>query len=372
MLEGKTEILNELTNDKYASFINKDALVYNSFIYGSNDGIGQMITVQGDARTATDYIPVIGGQAYYLYTAAFDPRLYAFYDENKQFIKHAASTNSAPPITQPLIAPANAAYLRLTILENRIPDAWMGTSSALTMPYREYMPISVETISAVENPVHHIGREFSTFTKCLCIGDSLTEGVFNDIAGTNAGRTVSQYSYPSILQKLSGVDCTNLGNGGFTSIRWYDYHQNDDLSGHDCAIIMLGVNDGLLNTSEDDMITALNAIINKVKTENAGIKIFLSTLTTAYKHINRWAEINEIIRGIANMTANVYLVDIAQYSEINRLSAYTNGHLTAIGYQKMAAEFMAYISNIIATKADDFKFIQFIGSDWADVDAAGI
>ena len=82
------------------------------------------------------------------------------------------------------------------------------------------------------------------FNKCICIGDSLTEGTFNrNEDGTMHYISFGKYSYPTFLSKLTGIEVTNLGNAGLTSAEWYNRHKEDDLSGYDIAIIQLGTND---------------------------------------------------------------------------------------------------------------------------------
>lgn len=82
------------------------------------------------------------------------------------------------------------------------------------------------------NPTEYKTHIFGTFNKCLCIGDSLTEGVFNHKLYNNKYTSViSKYSYPTQLANLSNLEVTNLGHSGYTSVNWWNEEQNTDLSG---------------------------------------------------------------------------------------------------------------------------------------------
>jgi lysophospholipase L1-like esterase len=253
--------------------------------------------------------------------------------------------------------------------------------------------------SADESPITYQGNEIQIFSRGLCIGDSITQGVFNHSEGEI---TIPKYSYPSILKRITGIDIVNAGVAGLTSKTWYEASLDSDAkygrwvnnewvwhiapevgetdivstsldySGFDFAVIHLGINDvGMMGdaTVEEAIATFetnINNIINKVKTSNNGIKVFLATIIPCYAITGNtvYESFNEKIREIANATENVYLIDLNTYSELFDGTAYENSHLTAIGYHKMASELAAYISYIIKTNLDEFKEIQFIGTDY--------
>lgn len=123
--------------------------------------------------------------------------------------------------------------------------------------------------STVTTPVKYTGNEISMFARGICIGDSVTEGSFDG----NGGVVVKRFSYPAILERISGVDIVNAGIAGATSQSWYEAAQNSesiwgkwvnqewvwnsnptntgndiisstlDFSGFDFAVIHLGIND---------------------------------------------------------------------------------------------------------------------------------
>lgn len=262
--------------------------------------------------------------------------------------------------------------------------------------------VSTSEEDNTESPVEYNGNEIQMFSRGLCIGDSITEGVFNHEAGEV---TIKKYSYPSVLKRITGIDIVNAGVAGLTSKTWYEASLNSatmygkwvndewvwfenpdvgetdkvntalDYSGYDFAIIHLGINDiGMMGDATlDETIstfeTNINNIIGKLKTENTGIKVFLCTIIPCYavRGNTAYDAINGKIREIASATDNVYLIDLNEQSELVRGTVYENQHLTAMGYHKMANEIMSLINYTIHNNLADFKWVQFIGTELQEV-----
>lgn len=227
----------------------------------------------------------------------------------------------------------------------------------------------LERIGYQQGPCDYDGCEISVFDKILCIGDSLTAGVFNHYADGEAKFvTIGKYSYPTYLQKLTGVPCENMGNGGYTSAGWYDLHAADDLSGFDCAIIQMGVNDAIqYNAWTDTSATAFANIINKLQTENPGVKIFVATIIPATSYTGERYDL--ISQGIREFVAtlnddNVILLDMAVYGHTADSTAYNRGHLSAYGYWRLASDYKSYIGWYMHNNKDVFGEIQFAGTDY--------
>lgn len=252
---------------------------------------------------------------------------------------------------------------------------------------------------AKKSPAEYDGNEIQVFTRGLCIGDSITAGSFNHSDGEIANK---KYSYPSALKRITGVEVVNAGVAGLTSKTWYDasldsgtqwgrwvnnewvWNENPtvgesdkvstalDYSGYDFAVIHLGINDiGMMGDATLDetisiFASSINNIINKLKTESAGIKVFLATIIPSYATPGNttYKTLNDKIREIANAADDVYLVDLNLYSECAASTPYSNGHLTAIGYHRMASEIKSIISYTINQNLADFKEVQFIGTDY--------
>ena len=246
-------------------------------------------------------------------------------------------------------------------------------------------------------PVKYTGNEMSMFSRGICIGDSVTEGSFDG----NGGAVIKRFSYPAILERISGVEIANAGIAGATSQTWYEASLNSDnqwgkwvnqewvwntnpantgndvisstldFSGFDFAIIHMGIND-LASTYDNSKTieevltnfeTYINLIITKLKTANNGIKIFFATIIPSYAPATNptYKQLNEKIKTIAEATADVYLLDINSYSELASKPEYNVTHPTALGYHKLANEIRSYISYVISKNLSEFTEIQFVG-----------
>ena len=245
-------------------------------------------------------------------------------------------------------------------------------------------------------PTKYTGNEISMFSRGICIGDSVTEGSFDG----NGGAVIPRFSYPAILERITGIDIANAGVAGLTSQTWYEATQdstphwgkwvnqewvwnmdppnsgNDiisselDYSGFDFAIIHLGINDlapiyDNSKTIEEVLAnfeTYMNLIISKLKTANNGIKIFWATIIPSYAQPTNptYKQLNNKIKEMVEANDNVYLLDLTTYSEIASKPEYNVTHPTALGYHKLANEIKAYISYIISKNLSDFTEVQFI------------
>ena len=253
----------------------------------------------------------------------------------------------------------------------------------------------------IKNPIKHTGTEIQIFSRGICIGDSVTEGSFDNAQG---GAVIKRFSYPSILKRLTNIDIVNAGIAGMTSQTWYEASLDStpqwgtwvnqewvwnvnptntgsdvistvlDYSGFEFAIIHLGINDLAAvydNTKTIDEVlinfeTYMNNIINKLKAANNGIKIFLATIIPSYAPATNatYGQLNDKIKEIVKYTDNAYLLDLNTYSEVASKSAYNQTHPTALGYQKIASEIYSMISYIIKNNLDEFSSVQFIGTDY--------
>lgn len=221
-----------------------------------------------------------------------------------------------------------------------------------------------------DKPTLYGGKQISVFNKGVAIGDSLTAGVFNhNEGGSNAYATYQAFAYPAKLKQLCGVDMTNIGNGGYTSDQWWTAHENDDLSGNQFAIIQLGVNDAIQYSGwTQTSITAFTNIVNKLLTENTGIFVFVSTIIPATSYMGTaFTAVSNGIRDLVESINNDYviLLDMAAYGNTAEEVGYNNGHLSALGYERLALDYISYISYVIAQNPVLFRNIQFIGTNYS-------
>ena len=351
-----------------------------NLVPSSGEILHSYLNDSGEVKTATNpestnyqmcisgYIPVEEGKTLYLSGDTFIYwRYFGWYDSNKNYLGGKDDYNAMDFHNHVAFVdvPTNAKYLRITC--NTVEDlanTWADytgtapTNEVIFSTDQEHLDYGYYPT----NPCYFNGKDISVFNKIICIGDSITEGYFNKT--TSGGAVISKYSYPTILQKLTGVACENKGTSGATSVSWWASHSSDDFLGFDCAIINFGINDALQNIPESDMRAAFANIINALKNANTGIKIFIANVNPAYSRGNTtYNAVNAIIKDIAENTIDCFFVDLTT----NGLTVgvgYVYGHLTACGYRQLAKDYLSYISYIIRNNPEAFRYIQFIGSEF--------
>lgn len=303
---------------------------------------------------------------------------YAFYDENGNTLAWYPRDTDIP---NPFTAPAGAKYARFSVTsEAQTRSAWIYPSNSEPQPFKYLLSSDIHIES--ENPCDYQGDDICAFTKCLCIGDSLTSGTFNHRdSGSTEYIEYDKYSYPRNLERLTNLQVSNQGVGGRTSGEWYDMKAETDLSGYDIAIIQLGVNDdirrGQLGMTIEEWFADTTRckfadIITKLKTENKNIKIFAANIIPARSyHSASYLAFSEYLLNWYTTTyaddPNVIPLDIMQYGHTYDLEAYNCGHLSAYGYYRLAKDYKSFISWYMAKNPHVFKEIQFIGTDyWYD------
>ena len=137
----------------------------------------------------------------------------------------------------------------------------------------------------VESEMNASVTDFWTdaFTTCICIGDSVTEGVT-----IGCSSIAKQFSYPTRLTKMTGWTIENAGKAGVTALGWWQNHfASYDYTAYQIALIELGYNNGLTDTLDtdcvgDDYTTYADTntggyckIIEGVKAENPNIYVIL-------------------------------------------------------------------------------------------------
>ena len=368
--ENADEALNIATSlrsvDSIYRKVYEDVDLIKSLVNGYVKDDGTFST--NDSWRRTDYIDVSNlskvhfkGIVYWQY--------YAFYREDKTFLggkDQYGAWDYSDGICS-IDVPTDAKYLIVSFSSAENAESGWGSATG-TEPTGKTLYSSLEEYRdysfSPTNPCDYNGDEICTFNKILCIGDSITQGVFNhNEGGTSEYATIGKYSYPTYLSKITDVEVINCGIGGDTSVDWWNEKQNEDFSGYDCCIINLGINDVLKGTSIEDSRTAFTNILNAVKSANKNIKVFFATIVPAYaKGDSTYDNINTLIKEFAT-NENCYLVDLTEYSHCVKGGAYENGHLTALGYHRLAHDYKAYISFIMNQNPESFKWVQFIGTD---------
>lgn len=74
---------------------------------------------------------------------------------------------------------------------------------------------------------------------------------------------------------------------------------------------------------------------------------------------------NTAIRYMATIYSNVYVLDFETYYPLLETSwEYTQGHGNAMGYLNYSWQIGTYVDWIIRNNRNDFKYVQFIGTEY--------
>lgn len=283
-----------------------------------------------------------------------------YYGADKKYIK----TESLQDTNGIATIPKNAHYIVFYSVNRN----YFTQNNVAIKKYTESMDYVARPYGVIKNKkigthTRYSGKEFLVFDKVLCIGDSLTAGVYNhNENGSTEYIEITKYSYPTYMNKMYGINTTNWGYGGYNSKSWYEKKSSENWGGYDACIIALGANDVQITNTETKEY--LQRIVDKLKKENNGIKIFICTVLPAYyaTNVEKYVRINEQIKNIALENDNVYLIDMTEYSDCEISTEYVRGHLTALGYRKEAEELVNYISYVMRENINDFVFVHFINT----------
>lgn len=246
------------------------------------------------------------------------------------------------------------------------------------------------------------GGMMNIFRSVGCIGDSLSSGEFEfDSNGETGYWDCYEYSWGKQIERVTGIEITNFSRGGLTA--YQIYKEADEKSGptenitqlfdsgsmKQCYIIALGVNDmnclhetypGGIGNAEQDVVLedyTKNAqtfigkyaqIIQRLQSIQPDTKFFIMTMPSDhFDHHKNYEEVAKELRCLAKKLGNCYVIDLfrhaPKYDEEFRKKYYCGGHMNAMGYVLTAHFVMTYIDHIIQSNMQDFKYVQFIGSD---------
>ena len=232
------------------------------------------------------------------------------------------------------------------------------------------------------------GGMFSSFVTFGSIGDSLASG---ESVANNGGELQyidnNTFSWGQFIAREHGMTCNNYNQGGLTTRSWLTSSNGltkllQNGSDNRAFIIGLGVNDANrlgsayigsetdidpadFHNNEDTFYGNYGRIISYCKQVQPKCKIFLYTIARTGSQYNGY---NTAIRKIATLYDNVYLIDIA--SGTSYQSGFINdnlrsGHFNAIGYKAIANYMYLVMSQYMVNNQNEFKQIEFIGTDYS-------
>lgn len=311
------------------------------------------------------------------------------YDSNNNVIK---SVNMNEDFSAEVIAPYNVSYGWMNCYEL---VSYAQTQYLIRTIKNEYLPEKLKKIITESNPLANLlenGGYTNIFNKISCIGDSLTEGVFEytengEVKFAGKPQGLEPYSYPSQLARMINATVGNYGVGGATAKSWLETTACTDCFKEEnkaqAYIIALGTNDtnydgdvnadidaSNYNNNADTFVGNYAKIIQKCLELQPKAKIFVVTIPkTRTNYHNAWTTGNNQIKAIAKKLG-VYVLDVFTYSESYdnpdeyKKHFYTGGHRNSVGYKRTAMEYATYISWIIYNNPNDFRNAQFIGMDY--------
>lgn len=193
------------------------------------------------------------------------------------------------------------------------------------------------------------------FSKCICIGDSITAG-WRERSGD-----LKQYSYPETLRKMTGWDIvTNAATGGQTAAGWmsnsnYGGASSTDFSIYDIAIIFLGQNP----ETEESYRTNMQSIIDLLKSANPLMNIFMLKRSNSSKwnYTQEIADSNNI--PCFYIYGNDASIDLSQKKYHKTFAdnpeSYDTVHFNTLGYNALGKVIYDFILKEVKTNFEKYK-----------------
>ncbi len=259
------------------------------------------------------------------------------------------------------------------------------------------MNLDLFTVTPGENPLDKLKDNcgFAGIFKSIgIIGDSLSSGEFeyHDKAGDIVYHDMYEYSWPAVLERLTGTAYHNYSRGGMSAKEFYESwaEQNNFWQWNQAYIIALGNNDVFVlnhpvgcaddihpdnpDANPDTFFGNMGRIISKLKTIEKDARIFLVSMQRRGE-----AEGDPIICAIAEEMKKIcglfsftYVIDMSHYGPVYdeemRKTFAMGFHPNAMGYYSYALMIGNYMDYIIRSNPKDFFEVPFIGKGYKNKD----
>ncbi len=242
-----------------------------------------------------------------------------------------------------------------------------------------------------EKPLDEIKPDcgfLSIFHEVGVIGDSLSSGEFEstDQGGKVVYHDMYEYSWPSILGRITGADWQNYSRGGMTAKEfmtgWADAHgywkrrqayvielgNNDVFVFHQEPGSALDIDPSNPERNPDTFFGWLGRIISKCKSLEPDSRIFLVGLMkdgTSPEKDALAVYMTEELKKAASKFSHTYVLDMAThgilYDGEAREKFAMGYHPNAMGYYAYALMVGNYIDYIVRSDFESFKEVPFIG-----------
>lgn len=265
--------------------------------------------------------------------------------------------------------------------------------------------MKVDDLRAFDRSLNNDAGYLGIFHEIGYIGDSLSSGEFVfDREGRKGHWDSYTYSWGKIIERNSGIVCTNFSSGGLTAKSLYT--QADNYRGaygevnhlfernniKPAYFIALGLNDinnmnrngdtvdyelGLGDPDRDIDLQDHNKnadsysgwyarIIQRISSIDPAVKLFLVGIPNDYC-FPRIELVNDCIRRIADMFENCYFLDLyneaPDYDEVFYDRYFEVDHMNAMGYLFTAKLIQTLADRIIWDNYKDFQLVQFTGTN---------
>lgn len=255
------------------------------------------------------------------------------------------------------------------------------------------MDISFFETKNNEKPLENIKENCgfaNIFKEIGVVGDSLSSGEFEsaDENGNISYHDFYEYSWPAILEKITGSKYSNYSRGGMSFKEFYESRadKNNFWQKKQAYIVNLGNNDLFVFNqrvgsaedinvedplkNKDTYFGYMGKVLSKLKSLEKDARIFLVSLQidhTSKEKDDLAYYVCEEMKKVVKLFSFTYLIDMTHYGPIYDEKArqkYAMGfHPNAMGYYIYALAIGNYIDYIIRTNIRDFFEIPFIGKN---------
>lgn len=255
------------------------------------------------------------------------------------------------------------------------------------------MDISFFETKNNEKPLENIKENCgfaNIFKEIGVVGDSLSSGEFEstDENGNISYHDFYEYSWPAILEKITGSKYSNYSRGGMSFKEFYESwaDKNNFWQKKQAYIVNLGNNDLFVFNqrvgsaedinvedplkNKDTYFGYMGKVLSKLKSLEKDARIFLVSLQidhTSKEKDDLAYYVCEEMKKVVKLFSFTYLIDMTHYGPIYDEKArqkYAMGfHPNAMGYYIYALAIGNYIDYIIRTNIRDFFEVPFIGKN---------
>lgn len=225
------------------------------------------------------------------------------------------------------------------------------------------------------------------FKQIGVIGDSLSSGEFesHDEQGNIVYTDMYEYSWPAVLERITGTKYSNYSRGGMTAREYMQSWANENgfWQWNQAYIIALGNNDSFVfghplgsvkdvcpafpQNNADTFFGNMGKIIAKLKTIEPNARIFVVTPQLRGEACdNDIRYIASELKKLCALFNFTYLLDMTSYApaydEEMRKSFGLGFHPNPMGYYAYALMVGNYIDYVIRSNPKDFATISFLGT----------